>query len=116
VFLTASVGGHFKGRDPSVPPEELERKWVDGPSTLYIGRTGNLRTRLILLARFGSSEPVGHWGGRYVWQLSDHDQLVVAWEQTAEYVQREAELIARFQAEFGALPFANLSQPREARP
>jgi transcriptional regulator with XRE-family HTH domain len=111
-FLTASVGGHFKGRDPTVSTDALQSKWVDGPSVLYVGSTGKLRDRLHLLARFGRGEPVGHWGGRYLWQLVDHDQLLVAWLETSDQVAREAALIEEFRNTFGALPFANISQPR----
>jgi transcriptional regulator with XRE-family HTH domain len=110
-FLDASVGGHFKGRDPSVATDLLQSKWVDGASTLYVGRTGNLRDRLNLLARFGRSEAVGHWGGRYLWQLTDHDALLAAWQETADYVVRETELVDEFHAAFGALPFANIVRP-----
>jgi hypothetical protein len=37
-FLDISPAGYFKGRDPSVPLEELRGAWVAGSCTLYIGR------------------------------------------------------------------------------
>jgi hypothetical protein len=110
-FLDASVGGRFKQRDPTVASDVLQSKWVDGASSLYVGRTANLRDRLNLLARFGRGEPVGHWGGRYLWQLAEHDQLLVAWQETADQVAREAEIVNEFHAMFGSLPFANIARP-----
>jgi hypothetical protein len=54
---------------------------------------------------------VWHWGGRYLWQLTDHDALLAAWQETADYVVRETELVDEFHAAFGALPFANIVRP-----
>ncbi len=113
-FLPASVGGHFKGKDPSVTTANLEEKWVEGAASLYVGRASNLRQRLHLLARFADGQPVAHWGGRYLWQLADHDDLLVAWQETGDQIAREAELTREFIDVFDALPFANLVQPRAA--
>ena len=85
---------------------------VPGPAVLYVGRSANLRDRLGLLARFGRGDAVGHWGGRYLWQLDDADRLLVAWQETADQRAREAELIADFEAAFATLPFANIHRPR----
>jgi transcriptional regulator with XRE-family HTH domain len=111
-FLDASVGGHFKGKNPSAAVKPLSDRWVERASVVYIGRASNLRQRLHLLARFGRGEAVGHWGGRYLWQLADHDQLMVAWQETNDQVEREAELVASFFETYGSLPFANINQPR----
>jgi transcriptional regulator with XRE-family HTH domain len=113
-FLDRSVGGRFKGQDPSVPVERLNENWVDAATVLYIGRGSDLRSRLNLLARFGRGEPVAHWGGRFLWQLEDHRDLLVAWLETTDQVNRESELIATFEDSFGALPFANLNRPSSA--
>lgn len=114
-LLEASVGGHFKGQDPAVAREDLLANWVDGAAVLYIGRGGDLRKRLDLLARFSRGEPVGHWGGRLLWQLGDHDKLLVAWLETTDPVNDEADLIDEFTDAHGALPFANLNRPGGAR-
>jgi transcriptional regulator with XRE-family HTH domain len=107
-FRSHSVGGHFKGRNPTVPAEKLSAKWIDSP-TVYIGRakTG-LRTRLDQLARFARGEPKAHWGGRYLWQLADHDELLVCWRADPHAAVIEAQLIDEFVQLHQAPPFANL--------
>lgn len=107
-FLERSVGGWFKGRDGTVPIETLAEKWLNDSNVLYIGRATNLRRRLDEFARYGRGERIGHRGGRYVWQLADNSELLVAWRLDADPVGAEADLIAAFEAEFGQLPFANL--------
>ena len=107
-FLVISVGGHFKGKPPSVERGALDAKWVDATETLYIGRAGNLRSRIDLLARYGRGEPVAHQGGRYLWQLAAHDRLRVGWRVDPDPVGTERELLEMFETELGRLPFANL--------
>jgi len=109
-FLDANPGGRFKGRDPTVPFEVLRANWVDDAEVVYIGKADQLRRRLRQFADFGAGHPIGHWGGRLIWQLADSEMLLVAWKRTlAEVVPRaaEAELIARFRAAYGKPPFAN---------
>jgi hypothetical protein len=107
-FLEQSVGGHFKGKDPTVAIETLEAKWVSDSPTMYIGRAGNLNSRIKLLARYGRGEPVAHQGGRYLWQLTDYVRLQVAWLLAADPVSAEATLLEDFENVLGQLPFANL--------
>lgn len=107
-FLPESVGGHFKGRDPSFDAARLEGEWIEGADTLYIGSAGNLRRRVDQLVRFGQGEPIGHWGGRALWQLSDHASFLIAWQVADDPVGREAALLGAFHERFGRLPFANL--------
>jgi hypothetical protein len=107
-FLARSVGGHFKGTNPSVTVPVLEARRLDGVPTLYIGRATNLCSRVDLLARYGRGEPVAHQGGRYLWQIAEHDSLRVAWKLDADPVGAEADLLDEFEATFGQLPFANL--------
>jgi len=113
-FLETSCGGHFKGRNPTARVDALERKWVPTAQVVYIGKGDRLQRRLRQYADFGASHPVGHWGGRYVWQLADSDQLLVAWKtcgagETA--AELEAALVGRFKRAFGRLPFANIADP-----
>ena len=112
-FTQRSVGGHFKAKDPTVPVELLAAKYIDECETVYIGRATNLRQRLGQLARFGQGEPVGHWGGRFMWQLERHNQLRVAWRIEADPSQAEADLLDDFEASYGRLPFANLVRGRK---
>jgi hypothetical protein len=75
---------------------------------MYIGRAGDLNSRIRLLRRYGQGEPVGHQGGRYLWQLAAHRQLRVAWRLEDDPVSAEAVLLADFERTTGGLPFANL--------
>jgi len=112
-FLETSPAGHFKAQDPTVAVGVLEAKWVREAHTVYIGKADLARRRLREFARFGAGEPVGHRGGRYIWQLTDSDDLLVAWrgnegEGTAR--EHEKRLLARFaELHDGRRPFANLT-------
>jgi len=113
-FLDASVGGYFKGKNPTVAPIRLENKWVQDALVLYIGkagsRTATLRSRLWQYVRFGQGQAVGHWGGRYIWQLPDSCDLLVCWKITSVDSPRTVEkaLLDKFEKAHSKLPFANL--------
>lgn len=108
-FLPANAGGRFKGRDPSVSRDALDANWVVGAPVVYIGKADNLKRRLREYMRFGADEPVGHWGGRLIWQLADSGSLLVAWTETPGQVPRDVEntMITAFRAAWGKPPFAN---------
>ncbi|WP_426225086.1 hypothetical protein [Pseudarthrobacter sp. DSP2-3-2b1] len=121
LFLATSVGGQFKKRDPSILLPSLESHWIDDAEVLYIGKAGagtagtrGLRKRLQEFADFGRGKPVGHWGGRLLWQLADSQSLVIAWKEleAAEVDSAEAGYQAEFISLYGRLPFANLVQAR----
>jgi hypothetical protein len=112
-YFKTSSGGHHKGNDPTVAIDVLKTKWVAGSQLVYIGKADVARRRLNQFARFGAGEPVGHWGGRYIWQLADSPDLLVAWHEIAwgetarDYERR---LLVHFAAlHAGARPFANLT-------
>ena len=108
-FNPVSCGGWFKARDPAVSADALAANWVPGAEIVYIGKADNLRRRLREFADFGAGKPVGHWGGRLIWQLPDPDALRVAWKETPDQMPVDAEsaLIEAFSDAFGKPPFAN---------
>jgi hypothetical protein len=108
-YLEANPGGRFKGRDPSVSTEALEANWVAGAAVVYIGKANKLRRRLREYKRFGQGVPIGHWGGRLIWQLAESAKLLVAWKETPDEAPTavESRLIEEFRSAHGKPPFAN---------
>jgi hypothetical protein len=117
-FADVSAGGHFKRRDPTVPIGALEARWIDGATVLYVGKANALRRRLREFSEFGLGRPIGHWGGRLIWQLVDAPDLVLAWKTARpgeDPFTMEARWIHRFREEHGGrVPFANLASPRRS--
>lgn len=112
-FLDRSIGGGHKKKDPTVPIPELRANWVPASHVIYIGKANAARPRLTQFAKFGAGQEIGHWGGRYIWQLADSDEQLVAWhpitwvEVAAAYEKR---LFAHFaELHGGVRPFANLT-------
>ena len=118
VFVEKGTGGFFKEKDPNVSIQELEENWIEGESILYIGKAGGntskatLQSRIAQYMRFGQGKPVGHWGGRLIWQLKDAKDLLVCWKvlkQEEEPREEERKMIESFKEEHeGKRPFANL--------
>ena len=114
--LDASVGGRFKGKDPTDDPAKLMGRLWEVP-TIYIGKadagarsTRGLHKRITEFCKFGKGLPVGHWGGRYIWQLSNSQDLRIAWLPVTDRSAKvaEDELLEEFFVAYGQLPFANL--------
>ena len=117
-FIKVGTGGHFKDRNPNVSIEELERNWINNTHVVYIGKAGSLsggatlRSRLRQYLRFGQGNKVGHWGGRYIWQLRNSRDLLFCWMALPNHEPRQAEmlLLDKFIEQYNTLPFANLTR------
>lgn len=116
-FINPGVGGYFKGKDPNLPIDQLKDNWVTGSQVVYIGKAGSLtgqstlKKRIKQYLRFGQGKNVGHWGGRLIWQLTNHPDLTFCWQTTNGQNPRDVErtLINDFVQQFGSRPFANLT-------
>ena len=118
-FLRKSAGGWFKGTDPTVPVSNLKARWIASAELLYIGKatvgtrgSSGLRKRVGQLLAYGSGRPVGHQGGRYLWQVADSDEFLVAWRAVEDPTAEENRLLTAFFEAHGAYPFANIAGPR----
>lgn len=116
-FLENGTGGHFKGKNPNVSAETLKEAYIDGTPLLYIGKAGdpgsssNLHSRLKQFIGFGQGKAIGHWGGRYIWQLKDAEDLLFAWLPLpgGNPSMVESKMITDFKNDHnGKRPFANL--------
>lgn len=109
-FLEKGTGGFFKGKNPNVSIEVLTDNYVTESKTVYIGKAANLRKRVGQLLSFGVGAAIGHWGGRFLWQLADSVGLIVAWKITPGCDPRaiETQMIRSFVSVHGKRPFANL--------
>jgi hypothetical protein len=115
IFLHLNPGSWFKGKDPTVPVSVLEKEWVPGAKTLYVGSGANLRERIGLLVEFsraGRSASVFHYGGRLLWQIANGQDLLVAWRTAPIGIGSiERDLVIEFKEIYGEYPFANLRMP-----
>ncbi|MCA0294113.1 MAG: hypothetical protein LCH96_02145 [Actinobacteria bacterium] len=107
-FLPRNPAGALRG-DPSVSPEALATAWVNGAEVVYFGKASHLERRLDAYRRHGLGSRARHWGGRYIWQLADAGELLVAWRPTPgkDPAIVEADLIRGFVEAVGQRPFAN---------
>lgn len=110
-FLPEGTGGFFKEKNPNVSIDVLRDNWIGDSPILYIGISKSLKKRLKQYMQFGAGKSVGHYGGRYIWQLADSRELIVCWKPILNCDPRiiEAQMIQQFKEEHsGRRPFANL--------
>ena len=62
--------------------------------------------------RFGCGEEVSHYGGRYIWQIKDSDNLLVFWKKSDNPERDESNMLRDFKTEYKELPFANLKMEK----
>lgn len=116
-FINPGVGGFFIGKDPNLTIDDLKDNWVTGSQVIYIGKAGSptgqstLKKRIKQCLRFGQGKNVGHWGGRLIWQLTNHPSLTFCWQTTNGQDPRDVKrtLINDFVHQFDRRPFANLT-------
>jgi hypothetical protein len=115
-FLVRGLGGMFKGKNPNIPINILKKKWVtfklNENKILYIGKAGRnntLKNRIKLYIKFGQGKSAAHWGGRYIWQMVDSDDLLIYWKEDTDSEKSEKIMLAEFKTIHNQkLPFANL--------
>lgn len=98
--------------NPTVEVDTLASNWVAGASIIYIGKADQLQRRIKQYAQFGAGRPIGHWGGRYIWQVEGCQQLPLAWRALPDGSDARGEeimLMQEFMTSHGARPFANLT-------
>lgn len=112
-FLETGTGGFFKDRNPNVPIGILNDNWIDQAKAIYIGKASNLKKRLTQYWKFGQGQKIGHYGGRYIWQIENAiTDLIVCWKVTEgeDEDHIESGLISTFRDQYGERPFANLNK------
>jgi hypothetical protein len=116
-FLETGTGGFFRDMDPNVPVDVLEQHWVEKTIVIYIGKAGKgignitLQDRLRQFFSFGRGKKTGHRDGRFIWQLKNHQDLLVCWKPITKDDPRdvEAALMRRFFVKYKRRPYANAS-------
>lgn len=116
-FINIGTGGYFKGKNPNVSIDELKLNWIENSLVVYIGKAGSdtskatLNSRLKQYFGFGQGKNIGHWGGRFIWQLKNSSDLIVCWKPLLNDDPRtfEKQLIKEFLTKFNKRPFANLA-------
>lgn len=107
-FLPRNPAGAIRG-DPSVSPEVLATAGMNGAEVVYFDKAAQLQRRLDVYRRQGLGSRARHWGGRFIWQLADASELLVAWLTTPDAAPERvgSYFIRRFTEATGQRPFTN---------
>lgn len=116
-FINPGTCGFFKGKDPNKSESFLLQNWLEDTVVVYIGKAGGignkatLSKRLRMYLRFGQGKPVGHYGGRLIWQIENSGDLLICWNTMISDEPRnvESELIRDFVKCYKKKPFANIN-------
>lgn len=86
---------------------------------VYIGRANarsaktNLRNRIRQFILFGQGKSITHYGGRYIWQIEDLENIAIYYKDDEKPAKAEIDLLTDFKRKHkGRLPFANLRSVR----
>lgn len=116
-FHSESVGGYFKGKNPTVDISKLSQKWVNKSVVVYIGQAGGgtsketLNDRSKIYVSLGKVNPGGYWGGRYFWRQKNKRRLKICLKSNSDDdpEQVEKSLIKQFKIRFCTKHFANIN-------
>lgn len=101
-----------KERIVSASIEELQENWVEKAEILYIGncasKTKNVQSLVKLHIRFWNGENVSAFGGRFIGQIQNWENLEVWYLKSDNSAQMKDELLRLFENQYRKLPFANL--------
>lgn len=109
IQFTDQVANHHA---PLYPIDILCDKYMSSKEKrlLYIGKASGkkgLCQRIRQYVKYGWNEAVNHKGGRAIWQIVNAEQLFLSYEICEDAVNREHELLCKFQEQNHVLPLAN---------
>lgn len=111
VFLVSCPVPFHNGRSLAYSLSQLQARWLQVASIIYVGKSENLRSRIRAYCQFGEGKPRAHSGGRSIWQLADAKDLVIGWKTTTlcDPALEETRLLEQFKmTNGGRRPFANV--------
>lgn len=115
-FTEKSCAGIFGQRKPDVAIELLKEQWVSDTLILFIGQAGRkmksctIRKKIKKLISYGRGKKEAHFQGRYIWQIRNPFNLLLAWTvfDFDKEIPTTYELLDNFFKRHNKAPFANL--------
>ena len=115
-FVEKGTGGFFKDKNPNIIVIDLQKIWIESARIIYIGKAGGSNSKATLNSRikqylnFGQGKKVGHWGGRFIWQIKNVDDYIICWKELLKDEPRniEIKLMGLFRQKYHTRPFANI--------